>query len=103
MKEIDFTREAYNIVKFRENFRDVPWMKVPEVHADLSTSRIVTMEFIDGIKASDLEAIDAAGLDRKLLASRGTEAVLKMVFVDGFFHADRTRATSSCCPATCSA
>jgi ubiquinone biosynthesis protein len=88
VKEIDFTREAYNIVKFRENFRDVPWMKVPEVHADLSTSRIVTMEFIDGIKASDLEAIDAAGLDRKLLASRGTEAVLKMVFVDGFFHAD---------------
>ncbi len=88
VKEIDFTREAWNIIKFQENFSDVPWIKAPRVYTELSTSRIVTMEFIDGIKASNLEAIDKAGLDRKLLAQRGTEAVLKMIFVDGFFHAD---------------
>jgi ubiquinone biosynthesis protein len=88
VKEIDFTREAFNILKFQENFRDTPWMKAPTVYTALSTARVLTMEFIDGIKASNLAAIDAAGLDRKLLATRGTEAVLKMIFVDGFFHAD---------------
>lgn len=88
VKEIDFTREAFNILKFQDNFRDVPWMKAPTVYTALSTSKILTMEFIDGIKASNLKAIDEAGLDRKLLATRGTEGVLKMIFVDGFFHAD---------------
>ena len=45
-------------------------------------------EQIEGIRGNDLAAIDAAGLDRKALAARGADAVLKMILVDGFFHAD---------------
>jgi len=88
VKEVDFTREAFNTLTFQQNFRDTPWMKAPTVYSALSTSKVLTMEFIDGIKVSNLTAIDAAGLDRRLLATRGTEAVLKMIFADGFFHAD---------------
>ena len=45
-------------------------------------------QHIDGIPATDLAAVDAAGLDRKLLAARGADALLKMILIDGFFHAD---------------
>ena len=87
-REIDFTHEAFNITKFAENFADVDTVRVPQVHSELTGARVLTMDWIDGIKADDVDAIDAAGLDRPLLASRATEAVLKMIFVDGFFHAD---------------
>src|SRR6202048_97204 len=49
---------------------------------------MIVLEHIEGIRGNDLAAIDSAGLDRKVLAARGVDAVLKMILVDGFFHAD---------------
>jgi ubiquinone biosynthesis protein len=88
VKEIDFTREAFHIAKFGRNFAGVEHVHCPEVHDELTTTKVLTMEYVDGIKITDVERLDAAGIDRAVIASHGTRAVLKMIFVDGFFHAD---------------
>lgn len=86
--EIDFTLEAYNILRFAENFRDCDFIRAPRVFKSHCSSRILTMELIDGIRGDDYAAMDRAGFARKLLAERGAQAVLQQVFIDGFFHAD---------------
>lgn len=88
LHEIDFTREAYNITRFAQNFKDCDFIYVPKLFRSHCSPRVLTMEFIDGIRGDDYAAMDRAGLDRKLLAERGTQAVLQQVFVHGFFHAD---------------
>jgi ubiquinone biosynthesis protein len=87
-RELDFSIEAAAIERFGRNFQTNPTIYVPTVYRDYSTSKVLTMEFIDGIKASNVETLLAAGLDPKLLASRGADLVLKQIFEHGFFHAD---------------
>ncbi len=87
-KEIDFTIEASHMERFARQFRETPGIYIPKVHRPLSTRRILTMEYIQGIKVSDLSALEAAGLDRKLLAVRGAEIILEQILRFGFFHAD---------------
>jgi ubiquinone biosynthesis protein len=87
-RELDFNIEAAAIERFSRNFLSDRNVYVPTVYRDYSTSKVLTMEFIDGIKASNVEALLAAGLDPKPLASRGADLVLKQIFEHGFFHAD---------------
>jgi ubiquinone biosynthesis protein len=87
-REIDFNIEAAAIERFGRNFQNDSTIYVPKVYRDYSTSKVLTMEFIDGVKASSTEALINAGLDPKVLASRGADLVLKQVFEHGFFHAD---------------
>jgi ubiquinone biosynthesis protein len=87
-REIDFTIEATAIERFGRNFQNETTIYVPKVYRDYSTNKILTMEFIDGVKASSKEALLNAGLDPKLLASCGADLVLTQVFEHGFFHAD---------------
>jgi ubiquinone biosynthesis protein len=87
-KEIDFTIEAHHMERFARQFRETPGIYIPKVHLSFSTRRVLTMEYIQGIKVSDLAALEAAGLDRKLLAARGAEIILEQVLQFGFFHAD---------------
>jgi len=87
-REIDFNIEAAAIERFGRNFQDDDTIYVPKVYRDYSTRKVLTMEFIDGVKASSAEVLINAGLDPKLLASRGADLVLKQVFEHGFFHAD---------------
>ncbi len=87
-REIDFTIEAAAIERFGRNFQNESTIYVPKVYRDYSTNKILTMEFIDGVKASSTETLINAGLDPKLLASRGADLVLTQVFEHGFFHAD---------------
>ena len=63
-------------------------MHIPSVFWDTTTSRVITLERIDGMKVTDLAALERAGVDRHLLAQRAARIVAKMVFEDGFFHAD---------------
>ncbi len=63
-------------------------MHIPKVFAELSTDKVLTMEFIRGVKISNLEAIDQAGLDREMLAKNALRAIVKQLLIDGFFHAD---------------
>jgi ubiquinone biosynthesis protein len=87
-RELDFMIEASNINRFNDNFKDVEFIMVPKVFSKYTTSKILTMDFIDGIKVSDIARIDEAQLDKQLLARNGAIAELKMIFEDGFFHAD---------------
>ena len=87
-REMDFAREGHTIEKFRDNFKATPWMYFPRVHWTHSTRGVLTLEYIDGIKVSDLDVLDRAGLNRTLIAQRGADAFLEMVLTHGFFHGD---------------
>ncbi len=87
-RELDLAVEARNIERFYTDFLDDPYVVIPKVFPEYTSESLNVQEYIDGIAGTDTAAIDAAGLDRKLLAARGAEAILKMVLVDGFFHAD---------------
>ncbi len=65
-----------------------PLIVVPRVHWDWSGERVCVQDYVEGIPGRQLEAVDRAGLERKVLARRGARAVLKMIVQDGFFHAD---------------
>jgi len=87
-RELDLVVEARNTERFARNFADDLDILVPRVYWEWTSSAMNVQEHIEGIRGDDLAAIDNAGLDRKALAARGADAVLKMILVDGFFHAD---------------
>ena len=86
--ELDYRREADNAEQFAANFAGDPTVHIPRVYRDLTTSRVLTLERLRGLKVDDLDGLDAAGIDRVLLAQHATTATLKMVFEHGLFHAD---------------
>ena len=88
MRELDLAAEARNIERFARNFRDDPNILIPHVFPQWTSSLMNVQEHIDGVCGEDLDAIRRAGFDPKRLAQRGVDAVIKMVLVDGFFHAD---------------
>ena len=87
-KEIDFRIEATHIERIAQGFLDDSTVYIPSIYQEYSTSRILTTEYVEGIKISDIERLEASGYDRRLLCSRGADIVLKQVFQHGFFHAD---------------
>ncbi|MDY7013827.1 MAG: AarF/ABC1/UbiB kinase family protein, partial [Cyanobacteriota bacterium] len=87
-EETDYLSEGRNADTFRRNFREFDWVSVPRVYWRYTTPRVLTLEYAPGIKISHYEALEAAGLDRKLLARLGAEAYLQQLLNDGFFHAD---------------
>jgi len=87
-KELDFVQEARNIDRFKNHFQDNPGVRIPQVYWDFCSSKVVTMEYIDGIGIADVEKIEKAGLDRKEIARKGAEITLKQIFEYGFFHGD---------------
>lgn len=87
-EEVDYTREGKNAERFSENFKGTEWIKAPSINWSRSTSKVLCMEFLEGIKISDLDKIDAAGVDRALLARRTAECYLAQLCRHGFFHCD---------------
>jgi ubiquinone biosynthesis protein len=88
-KEIDFTNEAHNYEKFRVNFKDIDYIKIPKVYWDMTTTKVLTMEFIEGIKINEITRDEYKDIfNHKEVAKRGTCIILKQIFEDGFFHAD---------------
>ena len=86
--ELDYIREGHSAERFAKNLATDPGIHVPRVFWDATTSRVLTLERIRGIKINDLESLDEQGTDRRWLAQYATNVVLKMVCEDGFFHAD---------------
>jgi ubiquinone biosynthesis protein len=86
--QLDYLQEARNAERFATNFAGESSVQIPRVFWDLTTSRVITLERIRGMKVTDVAALDEAGIDRHDLAQRAAEIVAKMVFEDGFFHAD---------------
>ena len=87
--EIDYINEGRNADTFRRNFRQQQdWVQVPRVFWRYASPRVLTLEYMPGIKISHYDALEAAGLDRKRLAYLGAKAYLHQLLEDGFFHAD---------------
>jgi ubiquinone biosynthesis protein len=86
--ELDYQREGRNADRFRANFADEAHMYVPKVYWEYTTKRVMVQERIRGIKIDNLEALEAAGYDRKQLALHAAKFILKEILEDGFFHAD---------------
>lgn len=87
-RELDLATECRNAERIAANLAPLGFMSVPAVHWPLTKARLNVQTRIDGIPGEQLDALDAAGFDRRLLAQRGARAVLKMIVEDGFFHAD---------------
>jgi len=87
-EETDYLNEGKNADTFRRNFRGQNWVKVPRVFWRYTSGKVLTLEYVPGIKISHYSALEAAGLDRKNLAQLGAKAYLQQLLNDGFFHAD---------------
>ena len=88
LEELDYRGETYNALQLAKNMEGLPGIHVPVIYTELSTSKIITQEFVEGVKVSDVESIEAAGLDREVIARNALRALIKQLPVDGFFHAD---------------
>jgi ubiquinone biosynthesis protein len=74
--------------RFAWQFQGDMSIYVPKVFRELSTERVLTTEYVDGIKASEIDRIEKEALDRKVITTRGADLILKQIFEHGFFHAD---------------
>jgi ubiquinone biosynthesis protein len=86
--ELDYRQEARNAERFQRDFADDPGVHIPAVFADLSTSRVLTLERLTGVQVDDLEGLDRLGVDRRSVPRRAVDVIARMVFDHGFFHAD---------------
>jgi ubiquinone biosynthesis protein len=86
--ELDYVCEGHSAERFATNFAHDSTVHIPRIYWDQTTTRVLTLERIRGMKINDLAAIEAAGLERPVLAKRTAQLLLQMVFEDGFFHAD---------------
>ncbi|MGE5575863.1 MAG: 2-polyprenylphenol 6-hydroxylase [Syntrophothermus sp.] len=87
-KELDYRTEAQNIERFRKNFAQSATVVIPGVYWALTSRRVLTMEYMSGVKVSEIDALAVQGIDRRHIARIGAEAFIKQVLIDGFFHAD---------------
>ena len=86
--ELDFINEQVNMKQLEANFAEDETIHIPITYSDYCTSKILTMEFIDGTKLSDVIESDNEEFDKPLLAKRAIDSFIRQVLIDGFFHAD---------------
>lgn len=84
--EIDYLHEADNGERFANDFKDIDYVRVPKFYRDLSTPRVLVMEFIESLKLTDIEKIESLGLDRDLLAKRTADAFLRQIVETSYFR-----------------
>ena len=87
-RELDLEGECRHAERIAKNLRDNANIVIPRVYWDWTCERLNVQEYIEGVRASDIRNLEQAGLDKKYIAKIGAEAVMHMVLVDGFFHAD---------------
>jgi ubiquinone biosynthesis protein len=86
-RELDYTAEAENARRFAVNFAGTP-VVIPQVHLEYSTSRVLTLQYIEGTRFHDIQPLLLSPSERRRVASMGADAIFKMAFEDGFFHGD---------------
>jgi ubiquinone biosynthesis protein len=86
--EMDYTQEGRNAQRFANNFRNDPLIYIPKVYWDYTGTKVLTLEYIEGVKSSLFEDHEGYGTDRKRIARTIIEAFMQQVYEDGFFHAD---------------
>ncbi len=87
-KEIDYNNEFMNMQRIEMNFVDNPNVHIPATYSQYCTSKVLTMEFIDGTKLNDVYESEGDEFDKKLLAKTVIDSYLQQLFIDGFFHGD---------------
>lgn len=87
-QEIDYVHEGKNADRFRENFIDYPLVVVPTIYWRYSTKKILTLEYVPGIKIDDRSTLEACGLNPKEIIQMGICCFLKQMLQDGFFQSD---------------
>jgi ubiquinone biosynthesis protein len=88
LRELDFGREERNLRQFAEHFAADPKVRFPKSFPELSTRRVLTMDYLEGIPVAEPDRLRAAGVDLHDIARRGASVFLEMIFRDGFYHAD---------------
>lgn len=88
VREIDFVRELRNLQEFQANFREDLKVRIPRAYPELSTKRILVLQYLDGVKLTEGERLEQLAVDLNEVARRLARAYLKMVFEHGFYHAD---------------
>lgn len=86
--EIDYLHEADNLERFARDFRDIDYVRVPRVLREISTPRVLTMEFVESLKLTDIEQIEKLGLDKKKLAKQTADSFLRQIVETSYFHCD---------------
>jgi len=86
--EIDYLNEASNAERFSNDFKNIEWVRVPKVYREVSTPRVLTMEFVESFKLTDIKRVEKEGLDRKKLSEQVANAFLRQIIETSFFHAD---------------
>jgi predicted unusual protein kinase regulating ubiquinone biosynthesis (AarF/ABC1/UbiB family) len=87
-EELDYIHEGHLTERFQANFEGLPGVSAPHLYWEFTSRRVLTTEYIKGIKVTDKEALEAAGIDILLLLAHGTRANLTQLFEHGLFHAD---------------
>lgn len=87
-QELDYLREGRNAERFAANFAGDVSIHIPRVHWEATTTQVLTLERLRGVKVSEPAALDSTGLDRSAVARSAAVITLRMVFEHGFFHAD---------------
>ncbi|MGC9526648.1 MAG: ABC1 kinase family protein [Limnospira sp.] len=87
-QEIDYIKEGKNADRFRENFKNYPGIVVPKVYWEYSTNKVLTLEYLPGIKVDDRKTLQACDIDIKRINQLGICCYLKQILQDGFFQAD---------------
>ena len=88
LKELDYRNEAYHARRLADGMAKFPEIHVPTVYDELSGERVITMEFVNGIKISKADELRAAGFDTAELGTVFIRSIIKQILVDGFFHGD---------------
>ncbi len=88
LKELDFLNEARNLEQFRNVYKNDPDFVVPKPYKNLSTERVLIMEFVSGCKITDVKRLIEWGLDPRKIAEKGLDVYLRQIFEEGYFHAD---------------
>jgi predicted unusual protein kinase regulating ubiquinone biosynthesis (AarF/ABC1/UbiB family) len=86
--EIDYLHEAKNTDRFAKDFEEIDWVRVPKVIREVTTPRVLVMEYVESLKLTDIAQIERLGLDRKLLAKRVADAFVRQIVETSYFHAD---------------
>ncbi len=86
--ELDYLQEGRSAERFRENFKGDDRIIIPEVRWEYTTAKVLTLEFVDGIKITECDTVRSSGIDCREVVSLLAETYSKMIFVHGFFHGD---------------
>lgn len=87
-QEIDYLKEGKNADRFRQNFRQQPSIRVPKVYWQYTTRKVLTLEYLPGVKVDDRETLQSKGIDLDRVIQLGICSYLKQLLIDGFFQSD---------------